>query len=147
MKNVVDQTPAQIDGRETYRYTDRQCKNDPKRQHISHGSTVGEKLQKQKNCTTDSHCNKDNNSQRQRQPLQQTQQLCTHGHTPIHTHIHTHTHTHTHTYIHTYQRRHTRYDRYDHGRTTFGQGWSAKVVQKSDKKMLTSYDRTRHVHA
>ena len=32
------------------------------------------------------------------------------------------------------QRRHTRYDRYDHGRTTFGQGWSAKVVQKSDKK-------------
>ena len=32
------------------------------------------------------------------------------------------------------QRRHTWYDRYDHGRTTFGQGWSAKVVQKSDKK-------------
>ena len=50
-------------------------------------------------------------------------------------------------YIVLRQRRHTRYDPYDHGRTTFGQGWSAKVVQKSDKKMLTSYDRTRHVHA
>ena len=41
------------------------------------------------------------------------------------------------------QGRHTRYDHYDHGRTTFRPGWSTQFIQKSNKKIQGSSDLSK----